>query len=112
MAKWDVELRCREVKITVSEFCVARPGMNGNAVIHITDDGGGKHAVPQSHFAPIDLRRLKKGSVITLALREQDAGLLEVSPPEPIPEDIGQLDLFEKYPSAQSAPAQRAPGFF
>jgi len=97
MAKWDVEMKRREVNLTVAEFSIVNPGPNGNAVIHITDEEGGRHAVPQAHFPPLALRRLKRGSVITLIVEECSIELSSVRSPEPIAEDLGQMDLFLRY---------------
>ena len=97
MAKWNVELLSREVKITVARFTVINPGDSGQAVLHITDDEGKMHAVPQSHFRAIDLRRLNPGSVIMLVVSEGDPELQSVYSPEPVPEDRGQLDLVVGY---------------
>ncbi|MBI2055325.1 MAG: hypothetical protein HYT42_00300, partial [Candidatus Sungbacteria bacterium] len=63
----------------------------------ILDTEGKEHIVPQAHFTALDLRRLKEGSVATLLVEELSPELLAVRSPEPIPEDLGQLDLFERY---------------
>lgn len=95
MAKWDIELGNREVRIVVSSLSVVNPDSNGHAILHIFDDEGRMHIVPQSYFEPRELRRLQPGSVIALTVREREAELHSVQADAPTPEDLGQLDLFE-----------------